>query len=173
MKNILKVALVAAAGLLAIGGAAIANNGRWQHMGGHGQMGFTGLAERYDANKDGKISQEEIDTNRTGWITEFDADKSGSMTLAEFQHLWLKARNVDMVREFQRFDRDGNGQVTADEYKSPMSQMVSRMDRNGDGSISMDDMRGQQGKFHHRGMMDENMDDGDKDSPNNATPNAQ
>ena len=44
-----------------------------------------------------------------------------------------------MVREFQFFDRDGNGQVTLDEYKGPLSGLVAERDRNNDGSLGADD----------------------------------
>ncbi|NJM28949.1 MAG: hypothetical protein HC855_01345 [Rhizobiales bacterium] len=110
------------------------------------------MTERYDGNKDGKLSQEEIDTNRTSWHGEFDGDKNATLSLQEFQGLWLKARNEEMVREFQRFDRDGNGQVTLDEYKQPLSGMVARMDRNGDGVLTPDDRMKHRGR--HRDMMD-------------------
>jgi Ca2+-binding EF-hand superfamily protein len=98
------------------------------------------MTERYDTNKDGKISQEEIDTNRASWLTEFDGDKSGALALTEFQNLWLKARNQQMVREFQQFDRDGNGQVTLDEYKLPLEKIVAEMDRNNDKVLSDDEL---------------------------------
>ena len=145
-----------AAGLLTLGAAAgIANadmgGGGWG--GGHGMGGGYGMRhgmggpgrmamqmmERYDANKDGKLSQDEIDTNRAQWLAEFDADKNGSLSLEEFQNLWLKARHQQMVREFQMFDRDGNAQVTLDEYKQPLANMVANHDRNGDGFLSRDD----------------------------------
>ena len=103
-------------------------------------MGFAEMSERYDANKDGKISQEEIDANRTSWLTEFDGDKSGALALGEFQNLWLKARNQQMVREFQQFDRDGNGQVTLDEYKLPLSKIVAEMDQDKDNALSDDEL---------------------------------
>jgi len=105
------------------------------------------MMERYDANKDGKITQDEIDTNRAEWLKEFDADKNGPLSLDEFQNLWLKARHEQMVREFQMFDRDGNGQVTLDEYQGPMAHIVEGMDRNGDGALSRDD-RPQRGEGH-------------------------
>ena len=70
-----------AVGLLAVGGIAgfaSANMG-WRHGGGHHAM--MRMAERYDANKDGKISQEEIDQNRAERHGEFDGDKNGALSL--------------------------------------------------------------------------------------------
>ena len=87
------------------------------------------LMERYDANKDGKVTQAEIDQNRQQWLAEFDADKNGTLSLDEFKQLWLKSRNEMMVREFQFFDRDGNGQVTIEEYKGPMAGIVADRDQ--------------------------------------------
>jgi Ca2+-binding EF-hand superfamily protein len=151
-----KVAAIALIGLVAIGGAAVAKK-TWD-MGGRGGMRFEQMAERYDANKDGKISQEEIDANRAKWLTEFDADKSGNLALTEFQNLWLKANNQRMVREFQRLDADANGQVTADEYKAPLAKLVAQLDRDNDGSIAVNEMsRGKHGP-RDRGPEDKNQD---------------
>ncbi len=144
-----KIALGAAAvaGIAAIIGLtqfAQADRGGWgmgmgRHGGGHGMM--MNMAERYDANKDGAISQEEIDTNRTATFGEFDADKNAGLTLKEFEALWLKARNQMMVREFQRFDANGDGNLTIEEYQSPLKDMVARMDQNGDKLLNLDDHR--------------------------------
>lgn len=143
MRKNIKVAVIALAGLVALAGAAAAQKG-WGHGGPHGPMGFEQLAERYDANKDGKISQEEIDTNRGKWLAEFDADKSNSLALTEFQNLWLKAHNQQMIRDFQRLDKDANGQVTLDEYKEPLAKLVANTDQDKDGAVSIDEVR--QGK---------------------------
>jgi hypothetical protein len=129
-------AATAGLALVLMAGWAYADRG---HGGRHG--GMANLAERYDANNDGKVSQEEIDTNRTQWHGEFDRDKSGDLSLAEFEQLWLKARHEQMVREYQDFDRDGDSKVTAEEYKRPMTNTVATMDRNNDGVISQDDRR--------------------------------
>lgn len=158
MRN--KTKLLAAGGaaaLLALGGlAGLAHAGKdgwgggWGR-GGHGMMGQE-MMQRYDADKDGKVTQPEIDQNRTQWHGQFDADKNASLSLEEFTALWLKAKNEMIVREFQFFDRDGNGQVTLDEYRLPMQDMVAMRDRNGDGALSRDD-RGRGGKHgggHHR-----------------------
>ena len=118
---------------LAIAGLAVfataATAGGWRH-------GSMDLLERYDGNRDGKVTQDEIDANRAAWHAQFDGDKSGGLAIGEFEALWLKAKREEMVREFQAFDRDGDGLVTMDEYKSPMATTVADMDRNGDGALT-------------------------------------
>ncbi|MCA3574165.1 MAG: hypothetical protein IOC86_09630 [Aestuariivirga sp.] len=174
-----KFLVLGAVALLAVGGlAGLASadrggghGGGWGHGGGMGggMMGQE-MMERYDVNKDGKITQAEIDQNRTQWHGEFDADKNTSLSLDEFRALWLKARGEMIVREFQFFDVDGNGQVTLDEYQTPMAGMVTRRDRNGDGALSQDD-RGRRGKgegMGHRrgqGMNDDEERPGDESNP--------
>jgi hypothetical protein len=152
-----------AAALLALGGlAGLAQADMQGGMGGGMGEGHGGgmmgqqLMERYDADKDGKVTQQEIDKNRADWLAEADSDKTGSLSLEEFKVLWLKARNEMMVREFQFFDRDGNGQVTIEEYQGPMSDMVAERDRNADGALSKDDRpakgegrRGRHGRGEH------------------------
>jgi hypothetical protein len=159
-KIVLATALAGVIGLGAAGGIALAGKGghggmrSWHHGMGHNGMA-NHLAERYDANKDGKISQDEIDANRKAWHEEFDADKNATLSLDEFQALWLKARRDRMVREFQEFDRDGNGQMTLDEYRQPMADMVANMDRNGDGMLDRTDRRDQKHRRHGMGQGDD------------------
>lgn len=146
------------AAVLVAGGLAQANMGGMGGMGGGwgrhfgmmgGGMGLRALLERYDANHDGKITQDEITKNRADWLAEFDTNKDGTLSLDEFKNLWMKANQERMVREFQFFDTDGNAQVTLQEYEAPLAQIVADRDRNGDGALSRDDMRGPGGPGHH------------------------
>ncbi len=176
MKTSSKIVIAAA---IALAGTAVAGTA-WAHREGHGYGGGQGMMhgggygmhgkhhgrghgrhmgrymmERYDANKDGKLTQDEINSNREAWLKEFDANNDGKLSLDEFKQLYLKARAERIVREFQQFDRDGDAGVTLEEYQRPLADLVERMDRNGDGSLSKDDSRGQ-GKMHRR-MMDGGM----------------
>lgn len=146
-------ALLAAGGLIGLAQAGSGEGwGHWDGHGGgmhrmwgggegrgHGMMGGQMMMSRYDADQDGKVTQQEIDQNRKAWHAEFDADKNGILSLEEFQNLWLKARNEMMVREFQHFDADGNAQLTLEEYTVPLANMVAARDQNGDGALSPDD----------------------------------
>ena len=152
-KKPLILILAGVIGLGAVGGIAYAdraNRGDGGYRGGH----MMDLAERYDANKDGLVTQEEIDGNRTETHAKFDADKSGDLSLTEFQALWTEANKDRMVREFQRFDADGDSKVPLDEYKKPLATIVADMDSNGDKALSKDDRpqrHGKHGKRHGMG----------------------
>ena len=167
-----------AAAVVVLGGlAGLASAGRgggWDGMHGmwgeghghrHGMMSSEMMA-RYDADKDGLLTQDEIDRNRTQSLSEFDADKTATLSLDEVRALWLKTRGEMIVREFQSFDRDGNGQVTLDEYRLPMQDLVASRDRNGDGAWGPDDrrQRGKHAEGHHRGHVK------DGEQPEKAAP---
>lgn len=136
----LAVFAVAAVGTGAFAGIASADEG-WRGRQAHGGGMMGNFMERYDANKDGKVSQEEIDANRTEWFGKFDADKNGKLSLAEFEALWMEAHRREMIREFQKLDPDGDATLTIEEYKEPLSGLVANRDRNGDGVVSKDDRR--------------------------------
>ena len=148
-------------------GSAVAGDsdrqGGFRHGGDRMSEKIRAFVERYDADKDGKITQQEIDQNRAAWIAEFDTDKDHGLTLKEFAALWLKARHLEMVRAFQLFDRDGDGKVTLEEYQRPLAEMVEEHDRNGDGVLSKED-RPRHGPHRPRDMGHEHDDHRDGDN---------
>lgn len=155
----LALALLTTAALGAGTLAAVASadeRGGW-----HGRQGRGGMmmyfTERYDTNKDGKVTQVEIDTSRADWFARFDTDKDGKLSLKEYEALWLEEHRKRMVRAFQKLDPDGDAAITLEEYKAPLSHFVANRDRNGDGAVSKDD-RGPGGK--ERWRRDRGPDDG-------------
>ena len=98
------------------------------------------LMERFDADKDGKLTQAELDKGRADQHAKFDADKDGKLNLAEYQAVWLDAMRERMVDAFQRHDDDGDAQVTVAEFGSRFAGLVGRLDSNQDGAFSRDDI---------------------------------
>jgi Ca2+-binding EF-hand superfamily protein len=126
--------------------------GRYNHHGAMRHMQeVENFATRYDANKDGKISQTEINQNREQWLTDADANKDSKVDLQEFQSLWVRAHRERMVRAFQKLDRDGDGLVTQEEYTKPMNEIVGLLDQNGDGVLSREDLKAMRDSFMGRG----------------------
>lgn len=157
-KVLIAAAVAAGLGAAAFAGTAVADRSKGQYWRGHhgdmmgmhegrGRHGggmwkrIRTFAERYDTDKDGKISQAEIDANRTEWHKKYDTDGNGTLSLKEFEALWLEARRRQMVREFQRFDEDGDAAVTLTEYLKPLALIVEVFDVNEDGVLSKDDVK--------------------------------
>jgi hypothetical protein len=148
IRTVLLAAGIAALGLTGIAGASLAG-GKWDgHRGHHRHGGFgPGFLERVDTNGDGRATQAEIDQIRQDRLAEFDGNGDGSLTLEEFEALWLSVMRERMVDSFQALDDDGDAVVTVEEYVEPFSRVVSRLDRNDDCELTSDDMR----RRHHRG----------------------
>lgn len=66
---------------------------------------------------------------------EFDANKDGKITLEEMK----LAQEKKMTEHFKNMDRDSDGSVTKEEYENPMRDKkfsFETMDSNGDGNVS-------------------------------------
>lgn len=113
--------------------------------GGGGHHMFR-MMESFDANDDGKLSQEEIDSARGERFSKFDGDSDQALTLSEYEQLWLEAMRERMVDRFQHLDADGDGRVTTEEFQRPFAKTVRRLDRNDDGVIDREDFQ----RRHHR-----------------------
>lgn len=153
--------LVTASFALSAGAAFSQDRGHGGHDRHHrgGDMGAQ-LMELYDTNGDGAITQEEIDTARADRLAAFDADGNGTLSLEEYQALWLDAYRERMVDNFQRHDDDGDGAITVEEFGEDQSRLVRRLDRDGDGTLTLSD-RHRQGRHRHS-----DQDDGQDSSDN-------
>lgn len=166
MKRSVKVALatsaLAVAGGLFLVGATYADGfGRGMRMGPPGHMGMMGgmgpeILKAIDTDKDGALSQEEIDAAISSRFAEFDADNNGSLSLQEFQALWAEITKPLSVRAFQFLDPDGDAAVSKAELDDRFGDVVKRFDRNEDGKLSPGDhmRRGDGGHrwgWRHRG----------------------
>ena len=66
---------------------------------------------KFDADKDGTLSAEELRTGMLGDLKTYDTNGDGTLSLDEFQGLFV-AHTHHMVRGFQMLDEDGDGKVT-------------------------------------------------------------
>lgn len=143
-----KLVLAGALGVAALLGTGAAMADGWCGPGGpgghHGPRGPGGmrLMDQFDTNKDGKLTQDEIDAARKAQIAKYDANGDGVLSLEEYQALWLDAMRPMMVRQFQANDADASGTITVEEFTARFATTVRDLDRNGDGVLTIDELRG-------------------------------
>ena len=82
----------------------------------HGGHGAQRLMDRFDTDKDGKITRAEFDQVRTTLFGNADADNNQSVSLEEFATVWQEMNNEAIVRGFQRYDTNGDLSITLEEY---------------------------------------------------------
>jgi Ca2+-binding EF-hand superfamily protein len=123
---------------------------RFAHMGerrGNGPRGgkqrAERLFERFDTDKDGVITQTEIEEIRAQDFATADADGNGEISLEEFKAAFMDRSNDRMVRAFQFLDADGDGTVTQEEVDVVANRLFNRLDRDGSGTVER--VRGQRG----------------------------
>ena len=148
--NLIIISVVAALGGTALAGAAQADhrgNGPGNNRGGGMdlfddgpfEMSAMGLFDTVDADGDGILTQEEIDTLRIERLVAHDTNGDGNLSLEEFSELWQETTQPFTVRVFQMLDTDGDAIVTRAEYDRPFADIVRQLDSDGDGGISLRD----------------------------------
>ena len=139
--------LAAATAVLVVGGLALAAPSLAQRgaMGMMGGLGAEQLLREVDTDRDGRMTQAEIDAAVNARFTRFDADGNGRLSLDEFTALWADVTRPVAVRAFQFMDPNGDANVTKAEVDERTGRLVQRFDRNGDGALSMQDRGGRGG----------------------------
>lgn len=123
------------AALIAVGGtAAMAKS----HGGG-------AAFERLDADGDGAVTMEEMKAHAEARFDEADGDNDGFVSPQEMTAARTGKRAERML---ERFDTDGNGQLSAAELEAAadarserrVERMLKRLDADGDGKLSKAEM---------------------------------
>jgi Ca2+-binding EF-hand superfamily protein len=118
------------------------HDGKSGARGGGGAM-FQNLMTEVDTDKNGSVTQDEINAFRTAKVAAADVSKDGALSLEEFATAYNELMRTRMVDAFQSFDNDGDGSITAAELDTRFNTILAQMDRNGDGTLSTaDHMRG-------------------------------
>ncbi|HKM15332.1 MAG TPA: hypothetical protein VJY63_05345 [Marinospirillum sp.] len=99
----------------------------------HGNRGHFGMQQQFfkqiDADADGEITQQELDTFRAAKVKAADANKDGALSLKEFEPVYQEMTRTRMVRAFQGLDSNGNGVISKEEMDDRFGNMMQRMDK--------------------------------------------
>ncbi len=137
-------------GAVAFAAPGVAQRFQQGAMGMMGGFGAEQVMREVDTDRDGRITQAEIDAAVNARFARFDADQNGRLSLDEFNALWADLTRPVTVRAFQFLDPNGDASVTKAEVDERFGRLVQRFDRNGDGALSMQD-RGGRGGHSERG----------------------
>lgn len=140
------------AGALIAGTAAVSAKGFGYGPGGcwgKGGPGWGGgpammMFKRADANNDGVITRDEAQALRDSTFASFDTDKNGTVNVGEidtglttkFEQMKIRAR----YRLLSRFDANGDGQISKEEFSQNALTRFDRADVNNDGKVTRDEI---------------------------------
>ena len=142
--------------------------------GGMGDMGpgpmLLEMFDQIDTDKDGKLSQAELEAHRAAEFTAADTNSDGALDAEELSARMMMRIQGKMAERTQgmidNHDADANGSLSADEMgQGPGMEHFARIDADNDGAISKDEAEAamQHRKKHGMGMMGggEGCDEGD------------
>ena len=102
-----------------------------------------GVFARLDKNNDGFITQDEAPAKRWQRLTRFDANKDSKLSKDELAKGRGKLGGGPGVgRSFERLDKNNDGFITQDEAPAKLWQHISPLDKNKDGKISKEESAG-------------------------------
>jgi len=101
------------------------------------------LLAKYDLNGDTRITEQEVSDKKQRLFTRMDTDKSGGVSVIEYEQMDIAKRQALLKARFNKLDENSDGSVSAAEYGSFMG-MFRSIDSNGDGTLTAMEMGGAQ-----------------------------
>ena len=165
MRSEVKALLIA--GVTVVGLGVIPALAKGGPMGGMGSpMGGPGMMlnfQEFDADKDGKVTEAEVEAFKAAQFAKIDANSDGKVTAEEmvaFHDAQEAARKTERAAKMiERMDSDADGALTAEELAAgpqPKS-LFDRLDSDGDGAVTEAEVQaardhmGERGGRHDRG----------------------
>jgi Ca2+-binding EF-hand superfamily protein len=108
-----------------------------------------------DLDGDGVVSKLELRKAITS-LKKLDTDNDGNITLAEAtagdaSGAVAADPNAQFIDQWMKYDKNGDGRLTADEVPPQMKQMLQGVDQNGDGAIDPQELTAAADNMRNRG----------------------
>ena len=94
------------------------------------------MAQKYDTDADGKLSDIERKAARAAIIEKYDVDGDGELSRKERRAVRDAAHDAFI----ERYDADGDGEVSEQEHDAAKADFIDRHDKDGDGALSKDEL---------------------------------
>lgn len=135
-----------------LGTVALAQQGPMDAPGPMGPMMLTQF-DAMDADKDGKVTQAEMDAFRAARFAEADADKDGLLNSDEMAAMHLKQMQARMPQMMARMDANNDGKLSPEEMPGAQRgpRMFDMLDADNDGAVTKDEMQAAQDWMQDRG----------------------
>lgn len=98
------------------------------------------IFDKIDADKDGKITKEEMKQHHENKKKEFDTDGDGQLSAQERENMQKKMMGKGIEEQFKRKDKNGDGFLDKSEFIGP-PQVFDKLDEDKDGKLSMDELK--------------------------------
>ncbi|MEL6287230.1 MAG: EF-hand domain-containing protein [Pseudomonadota bacterium] len=148
MKTMTK-AMVAVAGVGVLGagvafGPAVAGQGGWGKMAGHGGKGLQRMLRSMDADDNGELTLQELEQGQARRFDQADANGDGQVTADEMKAQRMRRIERRMERRIQRqmrrLDENRDGVVSKAEFVDAAKQRFTWADLNDDGTLTRDEL---------------------------------
>jgi len=94
------------------------------------------MAQQYDADGDGQLSDQERETAQAAILAKYDTDGDGELSRVERRAVGDAARDAFLAK----YDTDGDGTISTEERDAVKADFIERFDTNGDGALSKDEL---------------------------------
>ncbi|MBL1431257.1 MAG: hypothetical protein COA60_007100 [Robiginitomaculum sp.] len=89
--------------------------------------GFFSPNMEWDTNDDGEVSKDEIKAAKAKEMSKYDKNRNRSLSLSEYENLWMAKQRNEMVDQFQDLDENGDGKVTEKEFAAKANHRAIRL----------------------------------------------